>query len=207
MIRAADIYRGPLCRAPGLPSEGSRPSDRREGVMEQATGQAAEPLEKHSSPECALRRSPPGYCCTSVLCCRGAWSRQLLPCAWPRAAVSHYLCEIGVAAILTGGETEALERPQLDRSRAAGAASLRADRQLPSKDSELPESGWGRPQVVVSSGDGDVNRANEPLSPLPSNEGLGVWSLHCFGFWVFQSQSLLLGSWLGGALWGWESLG
>lgn len=34
---------------------------------------------------------------------------QHLPCAWPRAAVSHCICETGAAAILMGGETEALE--------------------------------------------------------------------------------------------------
>lgn len=75
---------------------------------------------------------------------------ELLPCAWPRAPVSHYICEIGAAVTLLGGEIEALEWPHLDNGRAAGAPFLCADRFLPATVS-FQGRGRASPKVVVSS--------------------------------------------------------
>lgn len=52
--------------------------------------------------------------------------------------------------------------------------------------------GWAGPKVMVNSQNGDVNRANEPLRPLPTlMKALGSELCIFSEFWAFDAQSSL----------------
>lgn len=120
----------------------------------------------------------PSLCLALRVQCLTVSVRQVpLPCSWV-GNLGHWKAK-GLPQLGSGRAGRAASRVQTSLG---GAGSSAGTKFLPITVS-FQRQGWAGPKVVVNSRNGDVNRANEPLSSSPPlMKALGSGLCICLGF-------------------------